>query len=75
MVRVTLRLPGDVHKQLLAHVRASGSSLNQTIGDLLSDALGWSGVRAILDAAVLLLRGSTGIRLRTLGGAHDAESR
>ena len=44
MTRVTLRLPSDVHKRLTESARTSRRSINQTIVDLLSEALG-CGVR------------------------------
>ena len=40
MTRVTLRLPPEVHKRLVAAAQESCVSLNQTIVDILSDAVG-----------------------------------
>ena len=41
MTRITLRLPDEVHRRLVENSRLSGASLNQTIVDILSDAVGW----------------------------------
>jgi hypothetical protein len=40
MTRITLRLPDEVHRRLVASARGSALSLNQTIVAILSDALG-----------------------------------
>jgi hypothetical protein len=40
MIRITLRLPDEVHRRLVERAGASALSLNQSIVDILSDALG-----------------------------------